>query len=297
MSVVPIGTLSEEEILSLAAGAERAAGDNPLGASIVDAAEAKSLEPVEVRLARHNPGLGISATSPRGDLLIGTRQLLLGEGISVAEADETASEMEERAETVVFLALAGRIQGVIALEDELRPGARDVARDLRKLGVDPVLMTGDSRSKADALAKQLGFENPRAEVAPEQWSEQIASLRETEHGIAMVACPPRHEDTLAAADVGMTLGCAGLDVEAAGVALADERPGAAVTAVALARGALRSSRRNLTIASAQMLVSLGLAWLALGFLPLWSVPVVVALLSSLTVAWVASSGLEKDSSS
>lgn len=294
-SVVRVGTLEEDELLALVAGVEKAAGGDALGNAIVDEALQRDLTPALVRLARRTPGMGVSATSPRGDLLVGTRQFLLGQGISVAEADEEAAEMESNAATVVFVALAGRIQGVIGLHDARRPRAKSVAPDLSELGVEPVLMTGDSRLTADALGKELGFEHVRAEVTPDQWAAQVSSLRETGHGIAMVARPPRHEETLAAADVGLTLGGPGLELDAAGVALDGDDPNLAVTAVGTARSALRATKINLFIAAALVIVELGLASLALSSMSqghhAWTlpiaVPVIVALVSSLTAAFLS----------
>lgn len=288
--VVKVGDLDEAELLALAAGVETAAGDNALGDAIVSAAVDGGLSPVNVRLARRTPGLGMSATSPRGDLLVGTRQLILGQGISVAEADEVASEMEARAETVIFVALAGRIQGVIGLRDRLRPDAKDVAQELSRLGTEPVLMTGDSRLTADALGKRLGFEHVRAEVEPDQWIEHVRSMKETGNGVAMVARPPRRQDTLAAADVGLALGRSGLEVEAAGVALDGDDPGMAVQAVALARGALRTVRLNLTAAAVALVILPGLASLLVNILlpTPWIVPMAIALVSSLTPALLSS---------
>lgn len=289
--VAKVGALSQDEILAFAAGVEEAAGNDPLGRAVVKAARAKGVVPIQVRLARRSPGLGLSATSPQGDLLVGTRQLILGQGISVAEADEVAAEMESKAETVLFVALAGRIQGVIGLRDELRPGARDVAADLGSLGVEPVLMTGDSRVTAEALGRELGFEHVRAEVPPDQWAAQILSMQETGNGIAVVAQPPRHADTLAVADVGITLGTTGLEVKTAGVAIKGEEPALAVKAVALARGALSAVRGSIMTASILLIAEPGLALLFVGLqLPLpWLVPMVVALVSSLAPALLCSS--------
>lgn len=291
-SVVRVGDLDEGELLAMVAGVEKAAAQNPLGDAIVEEAQRRGIAAVQVRLARNTPGMGVTATSARGDILVGTRQLLLGQGISVAEADEIAAEMEEQAETVVFIAHGGRIQGVIGLRDERQVNADAVAGELNELGVEPVMMTGDSQLTADTLGEELGFEHIRAEVAPDQWATQIASLRDTSHGIAMVANPPRHEETLAAADVGMALGTAGLEIDSAGVALEGKDPGLAVKAVAFARSALRAVRVNLFVAVALMISELGLASLALSSMSegphAWgltiAVPVVVALGSSIAAA-------------
>jgi P-type E1-E2 ATPase len=283
--VIKVGQLPTEEILALAAGVEEAAGNDPLGRAIVRAAQEKNLSPVVVRLARQSPGLGMSATSPQGDLLVGTRQLILGQGISVAEADEVASELETRRETVLFVALAGRVQGVIGLRDDLRPGSKDVASAINALGVEPVLMTADSHSTAESLGKELGFEHIRSEVGPDQWAEQIQSMRETGHGVALVTRPPRHQDTLSAADVGITLGTRGFENEAIGVAIDGDNPALAVRAVALARGALKTARLNLLVAAALLVIQPGLASQFVRLLPApWLVPMVVALVSSVVPA-------------
>ena len=291
-SVAAVGTLDETTLLSLAGGAERAAAaDTPIGAAVVCGAEERGVPLLEVRLARRHEGLGISATSPKGDLLVGNRQFLLGQGISIAEAEEKASEMEARAQTVLFLALGRRVQGVTGLDDEVCLGVDSLAEDLARIGVEAVLMTGDSQSKAEALGERLGFEHVRAGLSPEGWAEQVASLRETGHGVAMVARPPRHEDTLAAADVGITIAQSGLDVETAGVALTSREPCAAREAVSVARSALRTARRNIVLASASIMAGIGLALLPLG--PLhpwapWAMPTLIALLSAATVVVVSS---------
>jgi P-type E1-E2 ATPase len=300
-SVICVGDLDEGELLALVAGVEKAFSNDPLGNAIIELAQQRGIVPVQVRLARRVPGMGVTAASTRGDLLVGTRQLLLGQGISVAEADEVAAELEARTDIVAFVALAGRIQGVIGLRDERRPGAYAVAGELTDMGVDPVLMTGDGRLTAEALGRELRFEHVRAEVAPDQWASQIAALRDTGHGIAMVARPPRHEETLSAASVGLSLGSTGLEIDATGVALGSEDPSQAVKAVTVARRALRAAKINLFLASALMIAELGLASLALsslsgehhGLVLTVAVPLVVAITSAASAAlfsWEGMSG-------
>lgn len=292
--ILRVGELGKDELLALAAGVEMASGNSSLGQAIVRAAKRRGIKPESVRLARQTHGAGMSATSPKGDLLVGTRQLILGQGISVAEADEVAAEMESRAETVVFVAVSGRIQGVIGLHDNLRSGAEEISNELDTLGVEPVLMTGCSRLTADALGKQLGFENVRAEILPDQWSEQIRSMRETGNDVAMVTTPPRHEDALSNANVGLVLQGSGLEVESAGVALDSDDPRLAVKAVALARGALLTTRINLVVASVLMVAMLGISSLVVNLLlPAWLIPMLVALVAAVSPAILCSESVAR----
>jgi P-type E1-E2 ATPase len=284
--VVAIDELSEEEVLALAAGMEQVDGQTSLGRAIVQEAQSRTLTPVQVRLVRRHAGQGLSATTPKGEVLLGTRQMLLQQGISVAHADEVAVDLEAQAHSVVFLALAGRIQGVIAVANRPRPDAEGISKDLTALQVEPVLMTDDSQLAAEALGRQLGFDHVRAEIPPEQWAEQVQFLRETGHGVAMVTRLPRHEQALAAADVGLTLHNDDDSADTTTVHLAGDAPSQAVHAVAWARAAWRTARQLVFVAIVLLLAQMGLPFIFSGTAQTWHIPLAVALLSALTPALV-----------
>ncbi|MEM1418556.1 MAG: HAD-IC family P-type ATPase, partial [Myxococcota bacterium] len=268
LEVVEVHALTREPLeplVAYAASAEVAAGDHPIARALRRYAQAHGIAPESVRRATHAPGRGVAATTTGGErLLVGNRQLLLGEGVSAAIAEADATRAEERGQTALFLALGGKVRAVLALRDEVRPGARAAVQRLFDQRAEVVLLSGDSRATVEALARQVDVTNVKAELLPEERGEEVRRLRE-QGVVAAVGVPGLDAPALEAADVPVHLGAAGSPEVERGVALTSHDIRDAAAALWIAGAARREAWRGLGIA-----VGVGgflVATAALGWLP------------------------------
>jgi Cu+-exporting ATPase len=272
VEVHPIGAVDVDNLLALAAAAQAPAGDHPIAVALVAAETARRVPKESVRRATFLPGRGVTALAPSGEsLVVGSRRLLLDEGVSVAVADAEAARAEARGHTALFVALGGHVRAVISLQDAARPGARAAVQRIFDLGVEVVLLSGDHRPTVESLAKALDVGNVRAELLPEERGAEVRRLRETGGLVAVVGRPKHDVDALTAADVPIVLGAAGNALEERGVALSTDDVRDAAAALWIARAARTEAGRALFLAVAvgSILVALGL----LGF----AAPAVTAL--------------------
>ncbi len=282
--IVPAGEQDPAELLTVAAAAE-ASSEHPLGAAIVSEARARGLAVPEVAGFQAEPGRGVRAR-------LGSREVRLGSLASfdgVPEALRTRAEaLASEARTPVIVAVDGRIQGLLAVADPIRPEAVDAVHALRRLGHSVVLLTGDHAGTARAVARALGLDEVHAEVSPAGKAELMAGLRAAGKRVAMVGDGINDAPALAQADVGVALGT-GADVAraAADVTLVRADLWGVVDTVRLARATVRTIRQNLFWAFGYNVLGIPLA--AGLFQPLtgWALSPVVAsaamVLSSLSV--------------
>lgn len=280
--VESVGERSADELLALAAAASLAAApDDAITGGLRAEATSRALTLPEVRRPAHRPGRGVLGAAPGGeDLVVGTRALLLAEGVSVAAADDAVSRLEERGRTTVLIAVGGKVQGLVGLHDAARPGARAAIDALHALGIEPVLLTGDARTTAEALAQELGIEHLRAEVEPDERAAEVRRLTESGTTVAVIGHPAMDGAALDAADVALALRAAGAPQGEPAVRLVGDAVGDAVAALEEARRAITGVRRNVTIASGALVLGGILA--GGGLLP----PPAAALLLAITSALV-----------
>jgi cation transport ATPase len=247
------------EVVALAAGVDASLASHAVSEAIRRYAAARGLTPTPSRRGAAIPGRGVTATAPSGErFVLGTRQFLLDEGVSVAIADGEAARAEARGRSVVFAALGGRVRALLVLEDELRPGARSAVQRLIDLGCEVVLLSGDHRPTVETLAKQLGIDHVRAELSPEERGAELRRLREGGPVVAAVGRPGHDEAVLSQADVAVGLGVAAGAAADRGVTVASEDVRDAADALWVARAA-----RQETVRAAGLLAAAGLV-LALG---------------------------------
>ena len=244
--VVPAGaSVSADEIVALAAAAEQGS-EHPLGEAIVVEAKTRglALPPVSGFLAV--PGEGVEAAAPDGRILLGTAAMMARHRVDVGRLEPRARELAAEGKTGVFVALAGEALGVLAVADVLRPEAWEVVARLRALGVEVVMLTGDARATADAVARQAGIERVLAEVKPAEKAAEVERLRAGGRAVAMVGDGINDAPALARADVGIAMG-GGTDVaiEAAAVTLMRGDLRGVVATVELSRRTMRVIRENL----------------------------------------------------
>jgi Cu+-exporting ATPase len=256
--VIPLGATSAEEVLALAAGAERGS-EHPLGAAIVRAAETRGLTLTDATNFEALPGRGIEATIGTRRLLIGNQRLLAEREIDTRSADESVARLTGAARTVMYVVdLEGRrsqrsapvVLALLGLADRPRPEAARTLRRLKDLGLELVMLTGDHQATADAIAHEVA---PRGEidrviagVLPDRKAEQVKKLQAEGKVVAMVGDGINDAPALAQADVGIAIG-SGTDVaiEASDITLIRADLGGVVEAMALSRRTLRVIKQNL----------------------------------------------------
>ena len=195
-------------------------------------------------------GKGVVARHEGREVVVGNRALLDERGIAVpAAVTDHVREREERGETAVHVALDGEIAGVVALRDELREAAPGVVAALQERGVRTVMLTGDNERTARAVAEQVGIDDYRAELLPEDKQAAIEAFRE-EHTVAMVGDGINDAPSLATADVGIAMGAAGTDtaIETADMALLADDLERIPYAIGLSKATRRNVSENLAVA-------------------------------------------------
>ena len=243
--VVPVPGGSEDEALALAAAAEQGS-EHPLGEAIVRRAKERGVALPPIAEFNTVPGQGVDALAPDGRVLLGNRALMDARGIDVTPLAARAALLQAEGKTVMYLAFAGRLEALIAAADVLKPEAAATVARLKALGVGVVMLTGDNRGTAEAIARQGGVDRVLAEVLPEDKASEVKRLREEGHLVAMVGDGINDAPALARADVGIAMG-AGTDVaiEAADVTLMSGDLRGVVAAVQLSRRTIRIIKENL----------------------------------------------------
>lgn len=206
----PLGSLTNEEILSLVAGAEQSSS-HPIATSVLRAARAAGVLPDATRNPRSEAGLGVTALAADGrSLVVGSRALMLRERVSVARAEARITELEATGRTVLLMALGGHLSAILSFQDGLRKGARAAVQHLLDAGIEPVLLSGDSRDTCEALAKTLDVEHVRPDVLPAERGKEVERLRGGGAAVAVVGRSPADDLPLASANLSIALPRQGL---------------------------------------------------------------------------------------
>jgi heavy metal translocating P-type ATPase len=249
--LVPEGEASE--LLRLAASAETLS-EHPLAQAIVHAAHTHAAGAQALHLMRPTrftayPGRGVEATVEAHTVLVGTQRLLTEVGVETTPVQPLVGRVQARGQTAVLVAVDGKAVGVLALADRLKPDAKETVEQLRRLGLQPMLITGDHARTAQAVAAEVGIQSVLAEVLPGQKAAEVRRLQEQGTRVAMVGDGINDAPALMQADVGIAIG-AGTDiaVEAADVVLVGERLGALAEARELARHSYQLTAANVGLA-------------------------------------------------
>jgi len=265
----------EAELLRLAAAAD-AQSEHPLATALVEAAKQRALAVETPSRFEAVPGHGVKAVVGGRTVLVGNRSLLGGNGVT-PELDRAAERLRAEAKTALYVAVDGRTLGLIAVADRIRPTAHVAVRTLHDLGIRVMLLTGDSRATAAAVARTLGIDDVRAEVLPSDKAAEVRRLEQQGRRVAMVGDGVNDAPALAAATVGVAIG-AGTDVaiETAGIILMRDDPADVSAALVLARRVRRKIKQNLFWAAIYNVIAIPLAagvlYPALGILlkPAWA---------------------------
>jgi cation transport ATPase len=281
VALEPLGAFDLEQVLALAAGAE-AVSSHPLAAAVGRAARSRGVAPDPVRNAAVHPGLGVTATSSAGErLVVGGRAMMLENKVGVASADTRISELEALGRSVLLVALADRLVGLIALIDGLRPGARAAVQQLLDAGIEPVLVSGEARDTCETIARALDIEHVRPEVLPSDRGAEVRALAEGGSVVAVIGHAAPDDGPLGAAEVAVAIGAAGSTPGEWAVALASDDVRDAASALTIPHGARGRARVALAFGAVPCLAAL-LA-IAFGVGPLAIAPL-AALVSALALA-------------
>ncbi|MFA5577623.1 MAG: copper-translocating P-type ATPase [Tissierellaceae bacterium] len=253
-----------EEILRIAASVERAS-EHPLGQSIVRKGQEEGLNLAEPEEFVAIPGKGLEASFEGKTVLIGNRKLMADKNISIEEGEATLLEMEEEGKTGMLVSIDGQLSAIVGVADQIKDTSREAIRELKAMGLDVYMITGDNERTARAIAKDVGISNILAEVLPENKAEMVAKIKGEGKHVGMVGDGINDAPALAEADVGFAIGT-GTDVamEAADITLMRGDLQGVVTAIRLSHRTMRTITQNLFWAF--FYNSIGIPFAVLGFL-------------------------------
>ncbi|MFC1937319.1 heavy metal translocating P-type ATPase [Chloroflexota bacterium] len=266
--VIAAPSSSQQEVLRLAAAAEHSS-EHPLGEAIVKAAQEKNLEIAPASDFNAIPGHGIEASVAGEKLLLGNLRLIQDRGLSLNGLEKEADKLVGEGKTVMFLGRNSQVVGIIALADTLKPDAREAVQTLQDMGIETIMITGDNRRTAEAIAAQVGIDRVLAEVLPEHKAEEVKKLQKQGEIVAMVGDGINDAPALAQADVGIAIGT-GTDVamETGDITLISGDLEGIATAISLSKRTMRTIKQNLFWAFAYnaslIPVAAGVLYLAFG---------------------------------
>jgi len=247
-SVVPLAGFDADEVLRLGASLDRAS-EHPLAAAIVNGAQEKNIKLTAVSEFRSITGKGVTGTVEGNAVALGNLKLFEELNIDAGELPSRAEALRADGQTVMLLAIDGKAAGLIGVADPVKASTPDAIRALHEEGVQVIMLTGDNRITAQAVAKKLGIDRIEAEVLPEQKASIVKQLQAQGRIVAMAGDGINDAPALAQAQVGIAMGT-GTDVamESAGVTLIKGDLIGIVRAVRLSRATMKNIRQNLFFA-------------------------------------------------
>jgi len=247
-SILATGGISQVDLLLLVAAIEKLS-EHPLAASIVSEAEQRRLKLPEVKNFRSFPGQGVAGEVLGREIVVGTSDFLANRRIDTSPISLQAETLRQKGQTVMLAAVDGKPAGLIAVADPIKPSAREAVESLKRSGLRLVMLTGDNRATAEAIAKELGIAEFEAEVLPDKKSAIVKRLQSEGRTVAMAGDGVNDAPALAQANVGIAMGT-GTDVamESGDITLIKGDLNALMRARNLSRATMRNIRQNLFFA-------------------------------------------------
>lgn len=245
VSVTPLGEHNEPDLLRYAASLEQGS-EHPLASAIVGGAKARDLTLPRAENFQSTTGKGVRATVEGRPVAIGNAKLLAELGVDPGLSIEKANALRRNGETVMYLVLDGRLAGLLGVADPVKPTSAEAIELLHRENMRLVMLTGDNRNTAEAVARKLGIDEIEADVLPEHKAEIIKRLQAQGHRVAMAGDGVNDAPALAQADVGIAMGT-GTDVaiKSAGITLVKGDLRGLVRTRRLSRATMRNIRQNL----------------------------------------------------
>lgn len=243
--VIPLGSMDRGELLRMAAAAEKNS-EHPLGEAIYEQGKKESGTVPEAEQFAAIPGKGVRAVVEGRQIYIGTRKLMQEAGIDTGSAENVIAGLEDDGKTAMLMTADGRLEAVIAVADTLKESSKDAIDELKKMGIEVYMITGDNKRTASAIAKQAGITNVLAEVLPEDKAEEVGKLKKQGMKVAMAGDGINDAPALVAADIGIAMGT-GTDVaiEAADITLLRGDLMLIPAAIRLSKMTMRKIKQNL----------------------------------------------------
>lgn len=258
---------AENRLLSLTAAAEKLS-EHPLAEAIVNGAAERGLLLPTAEQFDNVPGRGIMAVVEGQQIMVGTRRMMEDHQLDITEWNRVMEKLEEAGKTAMLVAVEGEIAGIVAVADTIKPTSKEAVAALHDMGIEVVMITGDNKVTAEAIAKQAGIRKVLAEVLPEGKAEEVRKLQQNGTKVAMVGDGINDAPALATADTGMAIGT-GTDVamEAADITLMRGDLKSIPDAILMSRKTMSNIKQNLFWALAYNTIGIPIA--ALGFLAPW----------------------------
>lgn len=274
---VRIEGLDETEALRLIGSAEKQS-EHPLAEAIVAGITAKGITLTATEHFEAIPGYGIRAMIEGKEVLVGTRKLLQRENIPFGKATETMEQLESEGKTAMLIAIDKRYAGIVAVADTIKETSKEAITKLKQLGIEVIMITGDNKRTAQAIANEVGIDHVLAEVLPEGKAEEVKKLQAQGKKVAMVGDGINDAPALATADVGIAIGT-GTDIamEAADVTLMRGELTSIADAIFISRKTMANIKQNLFWALGYN--TLGIPIAAIGLLAPWVAGAAMALSS------------------
>lgn len=262
--IVTFNSMDRDELLRITATVEKAS-EHPLGQAIVRKGEEGLLKIIEPETFMAVPGKGLKATLEGKEVYVGNRRLMVDADISIEQAEKELLRLEKEGKTAMIAAIDGKISGIIAVADQIKESSKGAIENLKDMGLEVYMITGDNERTANAIAKEVGITNVLAEVLPENKAEAVEKIKKGGKQVGMVGDGINDAPALVAADVGFAIGT-GTDVamEAADITLMRGDLMSIVTAIDLSHRTMRTIKQNLFWAF--FYNSIGIPFAALGFL-------------------------------
>ncbi|EYE87649.1 ActP protein [Fervidicella metallireducens AeB] len=237
--------IDENELLMYAASCEKAS-EHPLGEAIVMEAARRGITLGTVNNFTAIPGLGIEAKVNEKDVLIGNKKLMTDKGVDISLYQTKLNEYSKQGKTPIIIAIDGKAEGIIAVADVVKINSKRTIKTLHKMGIKVVMLTGDNKNTAEAIAQQIDIDKVFAEVLPHEKSSYIKELQREGRTVAMVGDGINDAPALAMADVGIAIG-SGTDVavESADIVLMKNDIIDVITAITLSKATIKNIKQNL----------------------------------------------------
>lgn len=290
--IILFGKTDESEFLKMAASAEKMS-EHPVSEAIIQKAEEENITLYDINGFESVSGRGVKCVVNSVNVLAGNAAMMSENGIDISKAENTAKELSSKGKTPLYFAFNGKIEGIIAVADVVKKSSAEAVKEFKKMGIDVIMLTGDNKLAAKAIADEVGIENVISEVLPKDKEEKVRLLQEKGRKVAMVGDGINDAPALVRADTGIAIG-AGTDIaiESADIVLVKNDLMDAVGAIQLSKATIRNIKENLFWAFIYNII--GIPFAAGVFYPFTGIklnPMIGAAAMSLSSVFVVSNAL------